>query len=200
MCPLWPRQASLALLCWQRLKSENTHHHLPAWLPWSCWPSLAAPMLWPSGTAPQTCSIIPPPPLSSPLLQAPPQSSTFSNLQPLSTWTYLIHCVSPSEFFFLPSSPVSKVTTDLREKCTDSHTGTSASAPLAAGIIALALEAKWVTKNTALSSEKRSFQQSSKQMKSINLPKIHFSGFNMPFLAVCAQKSSPQISVLLIVS
>uniref|UniRef100_A0AAR2K5I7 P/Homo B domain-containing protein n=1 Tax=Pygocentrus nattereri TaxID=42514 RepID=A0AAR2K5I7_PYGNA len=33
------------------------------------------------------------------------------------------------------------VTTDLRKKCTDSHTGTSASAPLAAGIIALALEA-----------------------------------------------------------
>ncbi|XP_061411275.1 furin-like [Lethenteron reissneri] len=33
------------------------------------------------------------------------------------------------------------VTTDLRLKCTESHTGTSASAPLAAGIIALALEA-----------------------------------------------------------
>uniref|UniRef100_A0A8C9U4R0 Furin, paired basic amino acid cleaving enzyme n=1 Tax=Scleropages formosus TaxID=113540 RepID=A0A8C9U4R0_SCLFO len=33
------------------------------------------------------------------------------------------------------------VTTDLRQRCTDSHTGTSASAPLAAGIIALALEA-----------------------------------------------------------
>lgn len=150
MCPLWPRQASLALLCWQRLKSENTHHPHPAWLPW---PSLAAPMLWPFGTAPQTCSIIPPP-LSSPLLQAPPQSSSFSNLQPLSTWTYLAHCVSPSEFFFFPSSPVSKVTTDLREKCTDSHTGTSASAPLAAGIIALALEAKWV-KRTQLCLQNR---------------------------------------------
>uniref|UniRef100_A0A671Q6Q9 Furin-1-like n=1 Tax=Sinocyclocheilus anshuiensis TaxID=1608454 RepID=A0A671Q6Q9_9TELE len=36
---------------------------------------------------------------------------------------------------------VMEVTTDLRQKCTDSHTGTSASAPLAAGIIALALEA-----------------------------------------------------------
>lgn len=36
----------------------------------------------------------------------------------------------------------SQVTTDLKSKCTDSHTGTSASAPLAAGIIALALEAK----------------------------------------------------------
>uniref|UniRef100_A0A6J0SNP4 Proprotein convertase subtilisin/kexin type 4 isoform X1 n=1 Tax=Pogona vitticeps TaxID=103695 RepID=A0A6J0SNP4_9SAUR len=33
------------------------------------------------------------------------------------------------------------VTTDLRQTCTSSHTGTSASAPLAAGIIALALEA-----------------------------------------------------------
>ncbi|XP_062403414.1 furin (paired basic amino acid cleaving enzyme) b [Sardina pilchardus] len=33
------------------------------------------------------------------------------------------------------------VTTDLHQKCTDSHTGTSASAPLAAGVIALALEA-----------------------------------------------------------
>ncbi|XP_061670137.1 furin (paired basic amino acid cleaving enzyme) a [Syngnathoides biaculeatus] len=33
------------------------------------------------------------------------------------------------------------ITTDLKGKCTDSHTGTSASAPLAAGIIALALEA-----------------------------------------------------------
>lgn len=35
-----------------------------------------------------------------------------------------------------------QVTTDLRQKCTESHTGTSASAPLAAGIIALTLEAK----------------------------------------------------------
>ncbi|MGH0156290.1 UNVERIFIED_CONTAM: hypothetical protein FKN15_031152 [Acipenser sinensis] len=36
------------------------------------------------------------------------------------------------------------ITTDLRQRCTDSHTGTSASAPMAAGIIALALEAKLV--------------------------------------------------------
>ena len=34
------------------------------------------------------------------------------------------------------------VTTDIRNKCTDRHTGTSASAPLAAGIMALALEVK----------------------------------------------------------
>uniref|UniRef100_A0A667I0B0 Proprotein convertase subtilisin/kexin type 5 n=1 Tax=Lynx canadensis TaxID=61383 RepID=A0A667I0B0_LYNCA len=33
------------------------------------------------------------------------------------------------------------ITTDLRQRCTDNHTGTSASAPMAAGIIALALEA-----------------------------------------------------------
>lgn len=36
----------------------------------------------------------------------------------------------------------SKVTTDLHHGCTSTHTGTSASAPLAAGICALALEAK----------------------------------------------------------
>lgn len=35
-----------------------------------------------------------------------------------------------------------QITTDLRHRCTDSHTGTSASAPMAAAIIALALEAK----------------------------------------------------------
>lgn len=34
------------------------------------------------------------------------------------------------------------VTTDIRKKCTELHTGTSASAPLAAGMMALALEAK----------------------------------------------------------
>ena len=35
-----------------------------------------------------------------------------------------------------------QVTTDLRKSCTESHTGTSASAPIAAGICALALDAK----------------------------------------------------------
>ncbi|KAF1413416.1 Proprotein convertase subtilisin/kexin type 4, partial [Spheniscus humboldti] len=39
------------------------------------------------------------------------------------------------------TSEVQIVTTDLRHRCTDKHTGTSASAPLAAGMIALALEA-----------------------------------------------------------
>ncbi|KAM3876997.1 stereocilin [Diretmus argenteus] len=43
------------------------------------------------------------------------------------------------------------VTTDLKSKCTDSHTGTSASAPLAAGIIALALEAKNIGSNLVIS-------------------------------------------------
>jgi hypothetical protein len=35
------------------------------------------------------------------------------------------------------------VTTDLRLGCTEAHTGTSASAPLAAAMCALALEAKY---------------------------------------------------------
>ncbi|KAJ7412206.1 proprotein convertase subtilisin/kexin type 4 [Willisornis vidua] len=39
------------------------------------------------------------------------------------------------------SSEVQIVTTDLHHRCTDKHTGTSASAPLAAGMVALALEA-----------------------------------------------------------
>ncbi|XP_032938087.1 proprotein convertase subtilisin/kexin type 4 [Catharus ustulatus] len=39
------------------------------------------------------------------------------------------------------SSKVQIVTTDLHHRCTDKHTGTSASAPLAAGMVALALEA-----------------------------------------------------------
>ena len=41
-----------------------------------------------------------------------------------------------------PTSPPRQVTTDLRQRCTDGHTGTSVSAPMVAGIIALALEAK----------------------------------------------------------
>nr|XP_021409516.2 proprotein convertase subtilisin/kexin type 4 [Lonchura striata domestica] len=39
------------------------------------------------------------------------------------------------------TSEVQIVTTDLHHRCTDKHTGTSASAPLAAGMVALALEA-----------------------------------------------------------
>ncbi|MEQ2291395.1 hypothetical protein AMECASPLE_013038, partial [Ameca splendens] len=53
-------------------------------------------------------------------------------------------CSSTLATTFSSGNPGEKqiVTTDLRQKCTDSHTGTSASAPLAAGIIALTLEAK----------------------------------------------------------
>uniref|UniRef100_A0A668AWL9 Furin (paired basic amino acid cleaving enzyme) b n=1 Tax=Myripristis murdjan TaxID=586833 RepID=A0A668AWL9_9TELE len=52
-------------------------------------------------------------------------------------------CSSTLATTFSSGNPGEKqiVTTDLRQKCTDSHTGTSASAPLAAGIIALTLEA-----------------------------------------------------------
>lgn len=50
------------------------------------------------------------------------------------------------KFEFQYSSNISNlcfkvITTDLHHACTSSHTGTSASAPLAAGICALALEA-----------------------------------------------------------
>uniref|UniRef100_A0A3P8W2P8 Proprotein convertase subtilisin/kexin type 5b n=1 Tax=Cynoglossus semilaevis TaxID=244447 RepID=A0A3P8W2P8_CYNSE len=48
---------------------------------------------------------------------------------------YLISSCLPPLLIFL------QITTDLRHRCTDSHTGTSASAPMAAAIIALALEA-----------------------------------------------------------
>jgi hypothetical protein len=36
-----------------------------------------------------------------------------------------------------------QVTVDFRMSCTDKHTGTSAAAPLAAGIFALTLQAKY---------------------------------------------------------
>ena len=49
--------------------------------------------------------------------------------------------------FFLLSSVVVQVTTDWRlgtgTGCTDKHTGTSAAAPLAAGMIALMLQARY---------------------------------------------------------
>lgn len=41
-----------------------------------------------------------------------------------------------------PLPPPPQVTTDLHHRCTDRHAGSSASAPLAAGMVALALEAK----------------------------------------------------------
>jgi furin len=47
------------------------------------------------------------------------------------------YCYWPRVFDF---ASLQVVTTDLHHQCTSSHTGTSASAPLAAGICALALE------------------------------------------------------------
>ncbi len=38
-----------------------------------------------------------------------------------------------------------KISTDLHNKCTNAHSGTSAAAPLAAGIFALVLEAKYMS-------------------------------------------------------
>eukprot|EP00057_Strongylocentrotus_purpuratus_P025499 XP_011679973.1 PREDICTED: furin isoform X2 [Strongylocentrotus purpuratus] len=56
---------------------------------------------------------------------------------------YSENCASTLATTYSSGSGTEKqvVTTDLRKKCTDSHSGTSASAPLAAGICALALEA-----------------------------------------------------------
>lgn len=51
-------------------------------------------------------------------------------------------------FEILFSLFISQATTDLRNTCTIKHTGTSASAPLAAGIIALALEVKYALKSS----------------------------------------------------
>lgn len=45
-----------------------------------------------------------------------------------------------SHVSFSPDAP--QTSADLHDDCTETHTGTSASAPLAAGIFALALEAK----------------------------------------------------------
>ena len=48
-------------------------------------------------------------------------------------------------FPVLLSASCSQTSADLHNECTQTHTGTSASAPLAAGIFALALEQKYVT-------------------------------------------------------
>ncbi|VEL12654.1 unnamed protein product [Protopolystoma xenopodis] len=48
--------------------------------------------------------------------------------------------LSPSKSC-IPRSTQTQVTTDLNHTCTDKHSGTSASAPLAAGICALVLSA-----------------------------------------------------------
>ena len=57
---------------------------------------------------------------------------------------YLEECASTIATTYSSGDPRRErkvVTTDLHHKCTESHTGTSASAPMAAGIVALALEA-----------------------------------------------------------
>lgn len=61
----------------------------------------------------------------------------------------LCYAVSPSTMsvlwmlqLFFPPPP--QTSADLHNECTQTHTGTSASAPLAAGIFALALEQKYV--------------------------------------------------------
>ncbi|XP_063311099.1 proprotein convertase subtilisin/kexin type 5 isoform X1 [Pelobates fuscus] len=66
-------------------------------------------------------------------------STTESGKKP---W-YLEECASTLATTYSSGESYDKkvITTDLRQRCTDSHTGTSASAPMAAGIIALALEA-----------------------------------------------------------
>ena len=57
---------------------------------------------------------------------------------------YLEQCSSTLVSTYSSGSYTEKqiVSTDLHSTCTDRHTGTSASAPLAAGMLALALEAK----------------------------------------------------------
>uniref|UniRef100_A0A8D2PR88 Proprotein convertase subtilisin/kexin type 4 n=1 Tax=Zosterops lateralis melanops TaxID=1220523 RepID=A0A8D2PR88_ZOSLA len=56
---------------------------------------------------------------------------------------YSEHCpaILTTTYSSRTTSPVQIVTTDLHHRCTDKHTGTSASAPLAAGMVALALQA-----------------------------------------------------------
>lgn len=54
---------------------------------------------------------------------------------------------SSSDFLthqILIALPLSQATTDLYGNCTTTHSGTSAAAPEAAGVFALALEAKYV--------------------------------------------------------
>lgn len=135
---------------------ENTlpHHHQPIWPVRYCWRSLTvrAVTLWQRFTD-LRLNLLAHPPIPYQLLQAAllllSTSLTLHLSQHELTLRWETQCVSRSHCYPICislSSPVSKVTTDLRQKCTDSHTGTSASAPLAAGIIALALEAKWVTR------------------------------------------------------
>ncbi|KAK3508672.1 hypothetical protein QTP70_003316 [Hemibagrus guttatus] len=64
-------------------------------------------------------------------------STTRSGRKP---W-YLEECSSTLASTYSSGESLGIVTTDLKQRCTDEHSGTSASAPMAAGIIALTLEA-----------------------------------------------------------
>uniref|UniRef100_G1QM37 Proprotein convertase subtilisin/kexin type 4 n=1 Tax=Nomascus leucogenys TaxID=61853 RepID=G1QM37_NOMLE len=64
------------------------------------------------------------------------------SLRPPSPWYFLKKgCILTVHGPLSPTPLCPQITTDLHHRCTDRHTGTSASAPLAAGMIALALEA-----------------------------------------------------------
>jgi len=54
------------------------------------------------------------------------------------------NCITIKNYCYMCLYVCYQLTTDLRHVCTESHTGTSASAPLAGGICALALQAKLV--------------------------------------------------------
>ncbi|KPP60746.1 proprotein convertase subtilisin/kexin type 4-like, partial [Scleropages formosus] len=77
------------------------------------------------------------------------------------------------------------VTTDLRHSCTSSHTGTSASAPLAAGIIALALEANptltWrdVQHITVRASRPANLRVNDWHINGAGRPVSHYYGFGL---------------------
>ncbi|KAF7688537.1 hypothetical protein HF521_013344 [Silurus meridionalis] len=64
-------------------------------------------------------------------------STTRSGRKP---W-YLEECSSTLASTYSSGESLGIVTTDLKQRCTEEHSGTSASAPMAAGIIALTLEA-----------------------------------------------------------
>lgn len=73
-------------------------------------------------------------------------SGDYTDQRIVSALCYAISTMSVSwmlELFF-PFPPHPQTSADLHNECTQTHTGTSASAPLAAGIFALALEQKYV--------------------------------------------------------
>ena len=70
-------------------------------------------------------------------------ASTFSNgAKDPNTGVVSSQCIFGIFYAFLKKLFCNKATTDLYGKCTRTHSGTSAAAPEAAGVFALALEAK----------------------------------------------------------